>query len=167
MTATFIVTMARAMPDAHRLELVAWLCVGLAALPSVWLWGKAGRAVGPRKAMALASLLQAVGIAAGVLNPGTIGLLASGLLVGATFMGITALGFAVAQDLAPDVRRRVTAMLTAAFGVGQIVGPTLAGILADRTGSFLLPSALAAVALIAGAWFSWPGRADLFSAERR
>ncbi len=43
------------------------------------------------------------------------------------------------------------ALMTAAFGVGQIVGPTLAGWLFDRTGSFILPSLLAAAALVLAA----------------
>ena len=48
-------------------------------------------------------------------------------------------------------RRRAFAILTAAFGVGQIVGPTLAGLLHDWTGAFVLPSLLAAGALVAAA----------------
>ena len=43
------------------------------------------------------------------------------------------------------------ALMTAAFGLGQIVGPILAGWMHDMTGSFLLPSIAAAAALAAGA----------------
>jgi cyanate permease len=45
----------------------------------------------------------------------------------------------------------VIALMTAVFGVGQIVGPALAGWLFDRTGSFTLPSLLAAGALVLAA----------------
>jgi predicted MFS family arabinose efflux permease len=40
-------------------------------------------------------------------------------------------------------------MMTAAFGVGQIVGPVVAGWIAERTGSFTLPTFMAAAALVA------------------
>ena len=39
--------------------------------------------------------------------------------------------------------------MTAAFGLGQILGPAIGGWLADRTGSFVAPSLLAAAALVA------------------
>jgi hypothetical protein len=38
--------------------------------------------------------------------------------------------------------------MTAAFGVGQIVGPLVAGWLAERTGSFALPTLVAAFVLL-------------------
>ncbi len=60
-------------------------------------------------------------------------------------MGITALGLIAARDLAPADARRWVAILTAAFGLGQIVGPIVAGYGFDLTGSFFLPSMLAVV----------------------
>jgi MFS family permease len=62
-------------------------------------------------------------------------------------MAITALGFAAARKLAPEEQRRAFAVMTAAFGVGQIVGPIGAGWLLDRTHSFLWPSLVGAAAL--------------------
>ena len=70
-------------------------------------------------------------------------------LLGGTMMGITALGLVGGRRLAGGDPRRAFAVLTAAFGVGQIVGPTVAGLLHDWTGSFVLPSLLAAGALVA------------------
>ena len=45
----------------------------------------------------------------------------------------------------------VTAVMTAAFGFGQIVGPVFAGMVYDATGTFVVPSLTAAGALLAGA----------------
>jgi len=42
--------------------------------------------------------------------------------------------------------------MTAAFGLGQIVGPTFAGVIYDITGSFLAPSLTAGAALAAAGW---------------
>jgi predicted MFS family arabinose efflux permease len=47
-------------------------------------------------------------------------------------------------------------MMTAAFGVGQIVGPVVAGWIAERTGSFTVPTMIAAVALVACAALVMP-----------
>ncbi len=150
-TATFLVAMVRATPASGSLETLTWLCVGIAAIPSVWFWGIVGRRLGERRAMAAASVLLAFGNAAAVLAPNAFGLITGAVLLGATFMGITALGFAATHHLSPERRRSVAALITAAFGLGQIVGPALAGALADRTGSFLAPTLLAAAGLLAGA----------------
>ena len=41
--------------------------------------------------------------------------------------------------------------MTAAWGLGQMVGPTLAGVLYDSLGSYVVPSLLAAAALVVAA----------------
>src|SRR5207237_1127378 len=83
--------------------------------------------------------LAAVGVVARVAWPGTAGALVAAALLGGTFMGLTALGLAGGRALAAGDPQRTFAVLTAAFGLGQIVGPALAGLLHDRTGSFGLP----------------------------
>ena len=80
---------------------------------------------------------------ASVAWPTVIGLLVASALLGGTFMGLTALGLIAARELAPGHPRRWLALLTAAFGLGQIVGPIVAGYGFDLTGSFFLPSMLA------------------------
>ena len=47
--------------------------------------------------------------------------------------------------------RRALALMTAAFGFGQIVGPIFAGYVADITGSFFVPSIGAAIFLLVSA----------------
>jgi hypothetical protein len=41
--------------------------------------------------------------------------------------------------------------MTASFGLGQIVGPTFAGVVHDATGSFVGPSLTAVAGLLVGA----------------
>jgi MFS family permease len=150
-TATFIVTAVRAVPDAHGLGMAVWIVVGVAAIPSTSVWGWAGRRIGPLSAYGLACALQAIGIAAGGLWSGATGALLASVLLGGTIMGLTALGFAAASAFAPERQRRAFAVMTAAFGVGQIVGPVVAGWLFDRTQSFVWPSLLGAAALVVAA----------------
>jgi MFS family permease len=83
------------------------------------------------------------------------GLLVASILLGGTFMGLTALGLIAARDLSPREPRRWLAILTAAFGLGQIAGPIVAGYGFDLTGSFFVPSMLAVAALCSGAMLAF------------
>ena len=150
-TATFIADMVRADPVLQPAEQMVWLCVGLTAAPSVALWGWAGRRWGNRNAFAAGCLIQAAGVALSVLG-GSVWLvmLAAGLL-GGTVMGLTALGLIEVRRLSAGDPRRNLALMTAAWGLGQMVGPALAGALHDWLGSYLVPSLLAAAALVVGA----------------
>ena len=46
-TATFLVAVVRAAPQARAMEAVVWLVVGLAAAPSIAAWGRIGRSHRP------------------------------------------------------------------------------------------------------------------------
>ena len=150
-TATFIVAIIRDAPAIARFEPWIWTLVGLSAVPSVALWSRLGGIVGPARAFALACLVEAVGVVASVatVSIGAIALAAT--LLGVTFVAITALGLQVARDLTSGDQRRMVAVMTAAFGLGQIVGPLYAGILYDRLGSFAPASLTAAAALVVAA----------------
>ena len=150
-TATFLVAIVRAHPALRPLEPVIWVVFGLAAAPSVALWAAIGRRVGISRAYALAALAEALGVLASVAWPSLAGVVLAGLLVGGTFMGLTALGLMRGRELARGDARRVLALMTSAFGLGQIIGPSFAGALADRLGSFTLPSIVAAAALAVAA----------------
>ena len=75
-------------------------------------------------------------------------------------MGITALGLIRARHLSLGDPRRTLAVMTAAFGLGQIVGPVFAGVIYDATGTFLVPSLTAVGALIVGALLAMVGSAQ-------
>jgi predicted MFS family arabinose efflux permease len=151
-TATFLVAIVRATPAIEELEPVIWIVVGLAAAPSVWFWSVLGQRIGLPAAFGIAALTEAVGVLASVAWTSAAGICVAAVLVGGTFMGLTALGLMRGRELAKGDPRRVLAAMTGAFGVGQIVGPLLAGVVAQTTGGFEVPSVAAAVALVAAAW---------------
>jgi predicted MFS family arabinose efflux permease len=153
-TATFIVAIVRGSAEAAPFEPIFWLVLGLAAIPSVTLWVAAGRVLGIMPAFAVACLVEAVGVFASVASTGVASLVLASALLGGTFMGLTALGLIAARDLAPNHAGRWVGILTSAFGVGQIVGPPLAGFGFDLTGSFFLPSMLAVAALCVSAYLA-------------
>jgi predicted MFS family arabinose efflux permease len=150
-TATFLVAIVRGSPLVRVVEPLVWLVVGVTAIPSVALWARAASRLGISHTFSLACVAEAIGVAASVLWPTIPGVLFAAALLGGTFMGVTALGLAGARQFAPSNPRPVLARMTAAFGLGQIVGPSMAGFLFDVTGGFGLPSLVAAGALIASA----------------
>ncbi len=150
-TATFISTIVRAEPDLQFLEDTVWLLVGLAAIPSVAIWAALAKSVGAPVATALACLAEAVGVGLSVLSTAPVAMIAAALLLGGTVMGITALGLSHARALTTGDPRRSIALMTAAFGLGQMIGPAFAGYAYRFGESFLVPSLTATAALIVAA----------------
>jgi predicted MFS family arabinose efflux permease len=150
-TATFLVTIVRITPVIRGLEPAIWIVFGLAAAPSVALWAWIARRFGISATLALACVIEAAGVLASVAWQTASGILVAAILVGGTFMAITALGLIQARSLATGDPRRALATMTGAFGLGQIVGPAFAGTLSDNLGSFTVPSIAAAGALLLAA----------------
>lgn len=150
-TATFVSDMVRADPLLQPAEHLMWLCVGLTAAPSAPLWTWAGRRWGNRRAFVTACLIEAAGVALSVSGGGIWHLLLAASLLGGTFVGLTALGLVHVRHLSGGDPRRNLALMTAAFGFGQMTGPALTGVLHESLGGYQVPSLLAAAALVAAA----------------
>ncbi len=150
-TATFIVVMARGLPDARTVEFWSWMIVGIAGAPSNWFWARVAQRIGVYPAIVAAFVLEAIGVALVAIGQQAIALYVGAALLGGTFMAITALGLAQARALAPDRPDETIARMTVAFSIGQIVGPAIGGWMAERSGSFVAASWLAVAVLVAGA----------------
>ena len=147
-TATFLMTIVRETGGVRELEPVIWLVVGLTGIPSVAAWMWVGRRVGILKAFSIACIAEVIGVCASVLWSSPVALLMAGMLLGGTFIALTALGLVGGRTFTTGDPRQVVGLMTASFGFGQIVGPTYAGTLYDMTGSFIPASMTAVVALI-------------------
>lgn len=154
-TATFLVAIVRQGGGGRVFEATVWMVTGLAGFPSVWLWQKISARIGLYTAYAVGCLVEVVGVTASVAMGGTIGPLLGGLLLGGTFIAITALGLQTARQLVPQASRRIFAVMTASFGLGQIVGPIVAGLLAQASGNFVLASIVAAAVLLVSGAITW------------
>ena len=150
-TATFLMALIRAAPALAPLEPFAWIFVGLSAAPSTVLWNAVAARWGILKGFALAALVEAIGVAASVLWVSTPAIVLAAVLLGGTFMGLTALGLIAARERGTGDPRARLGLMTAVFSAGQIVGPAFAGYAYDLTGSLTLPSLAAAVALLLAA----------------
>lgn len=153
-TATFLVAIVRHGEAGRLFESAVWLVAGLAGFPSVWLWNRFAGKYGLARAFAVGCIVEAVGVAASVSLGAYIGPLIGGALLGGTFIAITSIGLQLARQMAPQAPRRIFAVMTAAFGLGQIIGPVMAGWIADYSGSFAMPSFLAAGILLLAAWIA-------------
>ncbi|MEV7979214.1 YbfB/YjiJ family MFS transporter [Streptomyces sp. NPDC086519] len=100
----------------------AWVLVGLAAVPSSALWARLGRRWSRPGLLLTALTIQAAGIALPALTGSTAAALASAVLFGATFLGVSTLALATGAHLRFP---RSVALLTAGYSVGQILGPTV------------------------------------------
>ena len=150
-TATFLVAMARDLPSASMLEPWCWIVVGATAAPSVPLGRRLAERYGNMAVMRGAFLLQAAGVILAGWQAGAVALLLGGACLGATFLSITALVLNAARAEAGPHGDLAIGFMTASFGFGQLAGPFVAGRLAQASGGFAAPSAMAAGALVLGA----------------
>ena len=102
---------------------------------------------GDNRAFAVACLVEAVGVALSAVSTDPYFVVIAAALLGGTFMGISALGLTLGCRLSTGDPRRSVALMTAAFGLGQMIGPTFAGFAHGFGDSFLVPSLAAATAL--------------------
>lgn len=147
-TATYLpLLVASALPDLNAAH--AWAVFGLGAAPSCFFWHWVHARLGTPRALALNLVVQAAGVALPAVSQSAAGYLTSALLVGATFMGTVTIVMPAAQRVATGTN--LVAVLTFVYGIGQIVGPLLAGALYARSQSFAGSLLVAAVALGVGA----------------
>jgi MFS family permease len=101
----------------------AWVLAGLAAVPSSALWAGLAKRWSRPGLLTAALTIQAVGIALPAVVGGVTAALASAVLFGGTFLGVTNLALAAGTHLRFP---RAVALLTAGYSVGQILGPLAA-----------------------------------------
>ncbi len=131
---TFAVAAVQRRPELAAWAPWVWVAAGLAAAPSAVLWSAVARRIGPRKALVLAFAAQAVGMSLPAVSSSAFAAMTGALLFGGTFMGITTLTMAFGRILHPGREGRIVATLTMVYGVGQALGPFLAGVLSRATG---------------------------------
>ena len=144
---TFISTMARETVGFQSTEVYVWLLVGLAGIPMVVFWPWFGKKIGNDLALFLACAIMGLGIIMPVLIENQIGIILASILLGATFIPITALAFLEGQIRYSGSIRVSTAILTTAFSVGQMIGPYFGGLIIDLFFSYKIALFISSISL--------------------
>ncbi|MGG2199278.1 MULTISPECIES: YbfB/YjiJ family MFS transporter [Paenibacillus] len=152
-TGTFLVAYAGRLPEAAAISSWSWVAVGLAAVPSGWVWSYAAERLGFRYALAAALAVQSIGIVLPVAFPTPAGVIGSAVLFGGTFIGIVTLAVSWGRALNPQRSGRTVGLLTAAYGTGQFIGPGAAGWLIAEAGEYATALFGAACIVAAGMLF--------------
>jgi MFS family permease len=148
---TFLPAMAKEIIPDPAVFGWAWPIFGGAALVSTLIAGRLSAHLANRTIWALSHVVMAFGVAMPVLSPGIAGIVVSACCVGGTFMVATMTGMQEARALAPRHASRLMAGMTAAFGMGQILGPLLVSAVASRPNGMNAVLVLASALLLASA----------------
>ncbi|VXC94594.1 MFS transporter [Burkholderia sp. 8Y] len=150
-TATFLPVIARqALPGSPWPDLF-WPAFGLALIAGALIAARLPISWDNRRLLAASYLVQAAGMCLGIVFPTAIGLGAGTVLLGLPFTAITLFAMREARRLRGDAAAGLMGYATAAYGLGQIVGPLVAAPIAQRTGSFSFALWIAVAALGLGA----------------
>nr|WP_311530900.1 YbfB/YjiJ family MFS transporter [uncultured Ralstonia sp.] len=150
-TATFLPVIARkVLPAGSVWPDLFWPMFGAGVALGAFLSTRISLARDNRLLLATAYAMQAVAVTVSIVWPTVAGLALSSTLLGLPFTAITLFAMREARRLWPHAAPRLMGLMTAAYGIGQIVGPPLANRLFAATGGFNASLAVAAVSLVVG-----------------
>ncbi|MDP2661804.1 MAG: YbfB/YjiJ family MFS transporter, partial [Dehalococcoidia bacterium] len=141
-----------------------WLYWAVLAFLSMIFWGGISDRIGRKWSLAACLIPVVISIFIPIFFQDLPFLYASAMLYGASFAGPVAIILAAAAESVPlPMAAAAVGLVTACFGMGQAISPTIAGYLTDLTGSFYPGFAMSAVviALALLTFTLWPlKRAD-------
>ncbi|MEO7887393.1 MAG: YbfB/YjiJ family MFS transporter [Polaromonas sp.] len=163
-TATFLPVIARAaLPGSAWLDMF-WPIFGLGVMVGALLATRLSPGKDFRLLLAGCYFLQALGIAASLWSPSLAGFAIGSLMLGIPFTAITFFAMQEVRRLKPATAASFMGLLTATYGVGQILGPPLVAVLLKRTpnvgAGFTISLEIAAASLLVGAvLYIWMAKA--------
>lgn len=121
--ATFLPDIVNALDGLAGFGGYTWLVVGIAGIPACIIWMHLAHKFGSIPIMIIAMMLQIVGILIPTFSSNVYLNLLSGILYGATFVGLVALFMNYGGQIAEKNPVFIMGAITAAYGVGQILAP--------------------------------------------
>ena len=154
-TATFLPVIARqSLPGSAWLDMF-WPLFGLGVIAGALIASRMRTSLDLRLLLAACYAVQALGIGVGLFSPSLAGFALGSLLLGLPFTAITFFAMQEVRRIRPQAPAALMGLLTALYGLGQIVGPPLAAAMLARAATpaagFTLSLEIAAAALVLGA----------------
>jgi MFS family permease len=144
----------RLVADVHYTAGAAgnlFMLMGWCSMVSGVLWGSVSDRLGRKWTLAIVYSAHAVAFGLFALWPVAAGLTLSAVIFGLTAWSVPAIVAAACSDiLGPRLSAAGLGFVTIFFGLGQAVGPSVAGALADATGSFRAAFLVASGAALLG-----------------
>jgi len=129
-----------------------FMIMGWCSLLCGLIWGSLSDVIGRRYALAIVYIIQAASFGLFALWPDPSGYTVSAILFGLTAWSIPGIMAAACGDvLGSRLAPAALGFITLFFGIGQAVGPSVAGAMADAAGSFSSAFLLASGVALAGA----------------
>ncbi len=154
---TFIVSFLKDQAGFFSSGPFAWTIIGLTASMSIPIFFQLSKRIHIIKVLIVAHFIQGIGIVIPVLSSHWLSICCGAILFGGTFMGITALSLSLGKALKPDQGQWVIGFLTAVYGVGQILGPLVSGMLSNKTGNIVYTMILSSIVVIGGGFLLTAG----------
>lgn len=156
---TFVVALLRAQGASDPAVTLFYALLGLAVLASSRIWAALLDRYRGGQVLALLNALLGLATVLPALTSAWPVILASGLLFGAVFLSVVASTTALVRHNLPQAAWAAgISAFTIVFAVGQIVGPTIVGWIADGPGGLTRGLVFSALALWTGAVLAWRQR---------
>ena len=153
-TATFLPVIARQVLAGSAWLDMFWPILGIGVIFGALLASRLNQVRDLRLMLVACYLIQAAGVAMSQFLPSLLGFALGSLLVGLPFTAITYFAMQEARRVRPHHVASTMGLLTALYGLGQIIGPPLAGYLLSRSATtsegFALALNIAAGSLLLG-----------------
>ena len=160
---TFIIALLREQAASTGMVTVFYTLLGVAVMASSRLWAKLLDRYKGGQALALLDFMLGCAIIIPAITPWQPALIVSGVLFGAVFLSIVASTTALVRHNWPASHWPIgISAFTIAVAIGQIVGPTLVGYIADSAGGLTQGLLLSAITLWVGALLAWQQKALLY-----
>jgi len=148
---TFMIAFVRDAGGGALAQSAFWTCIGIGAIAQPWLWGGLMARAHGGGVTALMIGITAIGALIPLAGTTPAVLAISALVFGNAFFAVVSSTTAFVRLNYPrDAWPKAIAMMTIAFGVGQIVGPTATGAITDALGSLSYALNISAGVLVLG-----------------
>ena len=152
---TFMIAFVRDAGGGALAQSAFWTIIALGAFASPFVWG---RLIGQTRGgggTAIIAAATSIGALIPFFSDAQVPLAISAALFGVAFFSVTSSTTAfVRANYPPQLWPKAIALMTIAFGIGQIAGPVVTGAITDALGSLRYALAISAIALAVGAAIS-------------